>query len=102
MKFYCNDELFFEINSTKEKVFKYEILEDAFEEDIKRRMRWIIEQKYKECFSLLRREWEPKLKANGVKMIPLDEDEFAELVFSQPNYKSGSQRVAEIKATQPS
>ena len=45
----------------------------------------------------LKDEWEPKLKAAGVKSIPLDDDELAELIFSQSDYKNRSARDLEAK-----
>lgn len=44
--------------------------------------------KYEQCFDRLKKEWEPKLKAAGVAMIPTDNDAFAQLVFSQSGYKN--------------
>lgn len=44
--------------------------------------------------NLQKREWEPKLKSRGVAMIPTDDEAFAELIFSQPDYKNRSQREA--------
>jgi hypothetical protein len=43
----------------------------------------------------LKKEWEPKLAANGVTMLPTDKEAFAQLVFAQPNYKSRKQRDIE-------
>jgi hypothetical protein len=59
---------------------------------MKRRLHWVLTHKLECCFERLKKEWEPKLKANGVKMIPTDPEEFAELVFSQPDYENRSQR----------
>ena len=63
--------------------------------DLERRLKWVLMHKYEQCFKRLKAEWEPKLKANGVEAIPLDEEAFCELVFSQPNYKDREARELE-------
>ena len=60
--------------------------------DMKRRLKYILMHKYEECFKRLKSEWEPKLIENGIKMIPTDPNELAELIFSQENYKDRSSR----------
>jgi hypothetical protein len=88
-----------DLNDTKIKVIKNDIHEDEFQSDMCRRVNWIVQHKYERCFQRLKQEWEPKLKAIGVKSIPLDDDEFAELVFSQPTYSSRKQRELDNKLT---
>jgi hypothetical protein len=95
MKFNVDDETIYELNETKQNVVKNEVHSDEFNEDIKRRVKYIVDHKYEQCFKRLKAEWEPKLKASGVKTIPLDEDEFAQLVFAQPAYKDRKTRDAE-------
>jgi hypothetical protein len=85
----------FELTETQKKVICNDIHEDVFEADMKRRLQYILMHKYESCFSRLKAEWEPKLKANGIKAYPVDEDEFAKLVFSQPNYKCRKDRDLE-------
>lgn len=92
MKFNVDDETVYELNETKQKVIKNEIHSDEFNDDMKRRVKYIIEHKHEQCLKRLKTEWEPKLKAAGVKTIPLDDDEFAKLVFSQPTYKDRKAR----------
>lgn len=86
------------LSDTRKKVIKHDIADDIFEADMERRIQYIIEHKYEQCFKRLKEEWEPKLAANGVAMIPTDPDAFAELVFSQPNYKGRKERDAEVQA----
>ena len=65
-----------------------------------RRLEWILMHKYEECFKRLKFEWDPKLIANGIAMIPTDQDAYAQLVFDQPNYQDRAIRdslLAEIK-----
>jgi len=82
----------FELTETQKKVLKDNIDEDIFDADIQRRVRWVIEHKYERCFEKLKREWEPKLAAKGIESFPSNMDAFAELVFSQPEYKSRKQK----------
>ena len=95
MKISVNDSEVFTLSETQKKVIKNEIADDIFESDMKRRLRYILEHKYKQCFARLKQEWEPKLKANGVTMVPTDDAELAELIFNQPDYKNATQRQLE-------
>ena len=95
MKISVDDQELFSLSETQKKVIKNDIKTEIFESDMKRRLHYILTHKYEHCFRRLKEEWEPKLRANGVKMIPTDPDEFAELVFAQPNYKNRSQRERE-------
>lgn len=77
----------FELSETQKKVIKHEIPAPIFEADMKRRLHWVLNQKYEQCFNRFRNEWEKKLIAEGVKSLPTDRDEFAKLVFAHPEYK---------------
>lgn len=96
MKIKVNDEEVFELNEVKQKVIKNEINADEFEDDIKRRVRYIVEHKYEKCLQRLKDEWIPKLKAKGHQSIPLDDDEFCSLVFSDTEYKDKKQKVSGV------
>lgn len=95
MKISVDDLELFTLNETQKKVIQNDIHSDIFDEDMKRRLKYIITHKYERCFERLKKEWDSKLAASGVKMIPTDCDEYAELVFSQPDYKNRSQREKE-------
>lgn len=97
MKISFNEKEILFLNETKEKVIKNDIIEDVFEEDMIRRLKYIIEHKYEISFDRLKKEWDEKLVSNGVSMVPTDRDEYAELVFSQPNYKCRKKREMEGK-----
>ena len=85
----------FELSEIQKKVIKNNILEDIFDEDMKRRLKWVLMHKYEQCFRELKAEWDVKLKDNGVDMVPTDPDKYAELVFAQPNYKCRKTREEE-------
>jgi len=86
------DKEILELTETQKKVIKNDIEAELFDEDMERRLKWILEHKYEQCFKRLKDEWEPKLAALGVEAIPTNKDAFAALVFSQPTYKDKSQR----------
>lgn len=92
MKVSVNDQPLFTLSDIQKKVIQNEIPLEIFDADMNRRLQWVLMHKYEECFKALKSEWDPKLKANGISMIPTDEDAYAELVFAQPNYKNRSMR----------
>lgn len=96
MKISVNDVELFTLSDTQKKVMQNDILSDIFEDDMKRRLQWVLMHKYEECFKVLKAEWDPKLAANGIDMMPTDPDKYAELVFAQPNYKNRSAREKEV------
>jgi hypothetical protein len=98
MKISVNDQELFTLNDTQIKVLQNEIDCNELESDLKRRLEWVIMHKYEYGIKNLKNEWMPKLKENGVTMIPTDDIAFAELVFSQPNYKDRMLRDCEAKA----
>ena len=93
MKVSVNDIELFTLSEIQKKVIQNDIPSEIFEEDMKRRLKWvIIDEKYSKCMARLRKEWEPKLKAQGAASITTNDDEFASLVFNHPDYKSRSAR----------
>ena len=92
MKISVNDMELFTINDVKKAVIQYVIHKDDFDEDMRRRLHYIINHKYEQCYKKLKEEWDQKLITNGVKSVPTDPDEYAQLVFSQPNYQDRKAR----------
>lgn len=93
MKVSINDQELFTLSEIQKKVIQNDIPSEIFEEDMKRRIRWVLlDEKYRKGLERLKKEWEPKLAERGVAMLPTDPDAFAQLVFSQPDYKNRSQR----------
>lgn len=104
MKISVNDQELFTLTEIQKKVIQNDILHENFEEDMKRRLKWVLlDEKYNRCFQRLKKEWvddldqegKSKLARNGIGMIPTDPDRLATLIFSQPNYKNRSQREKE-------
>lgn len=96
MKVSVNDAKLFELTDVQKKVIMNDIPEEEFHQDMCRRLEYILTHKYERCFERLKTEWEPKL-ALRVDSVPTNKDAFAQLVFSQPEYKSRSAREAEVK-----
>lgn len=92
MKVSVNDEELFSLTETQKQVIKNDIHEDVFDEEMKRRLQYIIMHKYEECYKRLKTEWEPKLQLLGVESIPLDDQQFARMVFARPEYKDRKSR----------
>lgn len=84
------------LTETQKNVIKDTVHADHFDEDMKRRIKYILLHKYEQCFKALKQKWDKKFLENGVKTIPTDPDEYAKLVFEQPNYKDRKMREAEF------
>jgi len=94
MKISVNDTELFTLNETQKNVIKNDIHADVFDDDMKRRLNWILMHKYDRCFERLKKQWEPIL-AKRYESVPTDRDQFAQLVFDQPDYKDRQTRDAE-------
>lgn len=97
MKIFVETDMVYEIDDLKKKVICNDIMEDIFEEDIRRRVRYIIEHKFERCLQRLKDEWIPKLK-DRVTHIPTDDMQLASLIFGQTDYKCRKTRELEIQA----
>jgi hypothetical protein len=92
MKISVDDKELFTLSDVQKQVIKNDIHADTFDADMNRRLQWVLMHKYEECFKRLKAEWDPKLLANGVAMIPTDPDAYAQLIFTQPNYQDRAMR----------
>lgn len=84
-----------EVSAMQKKVMEYEIPAEKLEADLKRRLLWVLDHKYQQIFARMKKEWEPKLIASGVKSLPTDKDAYAQLIFDHHDYKDRSTRDAE-------
>lgn len=100
MKISVNDIELYTLTEVQKKVIQDYVQQEIFEEDMKRRLRWVLLHLYEQSFNKLKQEWDSKLAANGIASIPTNPDAYAQLVFAQPNYKNRSQRDAEIRDAQ--
>ena len=98
MKISVDDKELFTLTETQKKVIMNDIHEDIFDEDMKRRLNYILTHKYERCLERLKLEWMPKIKQR-ISMIPSNDEALAELIFSQPDYMSRKSREIEEKWT---
>lgn len=96
MKIKVDEQELFELSETQKKVIRNDIPDEVFEDDMKRRLHYILMHKYERCLERLKAEWLPKLKER-IEAIPTNEDSLAELIFTQSDYKSRTRRDAEEK-----
>jgi hypothetical protein len=96
MKISVDDQDLYTLSEVQKKVIKNDIHDDEFEDDVKRRLKWVLHHKYEQCFKRLKEEWDKKLPSLGIKSVPTNEQEYAELVFSQKEYKSRKQKEEEF------
>lgn len=92
MKVSVNNIELFTLSEIRKNVIKDCINRDEFDEDMRRRLAYILNHKYEQCYKRLKEEWDTKLRDNGVQSVPTDPDAYAQLVFSQPNYKDRKDR----------
>jgi len=92
MKISVNDQELLTLSNTQKKVIMNDIHEDEFDEDMKRRIHYILMHKYERCYERLIKEWVPRLESSGAKSIPLNRDELAEMIFLHPEYKGRKDR----------
>ena len=96
MKISVDGQDLFELSDIQKQVIMNDIHEDIFDQDMKRRLQYILTHKYEQCYKRLKEEWEPKLAASGADSIPTNADKFAAMVFAHPNYKSRKQREEQV------
>lgn len=92
MKISINDKELFTVNDTQKKVIMDYIPSDSFEDDMKRRLQWVIMHLYEDAFKKLKERNEPLIIKNGIESIPTDPDKYAQLVFSLPQYQDREAR----------
>jgi hypothetical protein len=94
MKVSVNDQEIYTLSDTQKQVIQNDIHGDEFDKDMKRRLHWVLNHKYERCLDRMKLEWMPKLKGR-MDAVPTDDEKFAQLVMSQPDYKSRKNRDAE-------
>lgn len=91
MKISVNNKELFNLSEVQKQVICNDIHADELDADLQRRLQWVLMHKYEQCMKRLRDEWMPKLKGR-VESVPTNDDSFAQLVFSQPDYKDRKMR----------
>ena len=95
MKISVNDIELFSFSEVQKKVIANDIESEKLESDIKKRLKYVLINRYERCFDKLKKEWEPKFMAKGIESLPIDKDAFAALVFSDEDYKDKATRDEE-------
>lgn len=93
MKISINDVEFLTLSENQKAVIEFNVL--STQEWVENLLREYIANKFNACFKRLKEEWDTKLAERGIEMIPASPEAYAELVFSQPDYKNRSQRDSE-------
>ena len=91
MKISVGGQVIFELSETHKKLMLDSVTEENFGEDLIRRLRWGWVQKIEPCFKRVTEKWLPILKQR-YESLPSDDDKLLELIFSQPDYKTRTQR----------
>jgi len=95
MQIKVDDVAVFTLSDTQKNVLQDEISSVIFDDDMKRRLEWVLMHKYEQCFKKLKAKWEPIFIAEEVESLPTDPDAFAALVFAHADYKDRATRDSE-------
>jgi len=96
MKISVDDKELFTLTETQKNVIKNDINADIFEEDMKRRLEYVVMHRYKQGLARLKRDWESVL-GGRVAEIPLEPEAFVAMVKSQLDYKDKYDRDNPVK-----
>lgn len=97
MKIKVDNDVVFEYKDWQINVIKHDVRDELFEEYIKTRLTGFLRQLHDKSFARLKQEWNSKLLENWVSDLPINDEEYAKLVFSQPNYMNRNQIEAEME-----
>ncbi len=92
-----DNEVLFEIDDRMIKLLAHDLVNPI--EEIKRRLKWVIEHKCDQCFLRMSQEWttpdekgESKLSKSGIDAVPTSRRGLVDLIVSHPHYKNRSAR----------
>lgn len=87
----------FEISATDRKILEHDLPADQVDDEIKRRIKYIMDHKCDKIYSRIKAEWvdSGKLEELGVQSIPTSKQGLIDLVTARPEYKNRTQRIAE-------
>lgn len=101
MKILVDDQVILELSDIQKKVICNDICSDILDDDLKRRINYILIHKYEQCLKRLKDAWIPVL-AQRYEALPTNDDAIAQLIFSQPDYKCRKMRDEESQLSQQS
>ena len=80
-----NGEPVLKISAHKKRVICDSIHEDMLEEDLNRRIRWVIDAKYNACLNRMVSRWLPILQSR-YDTLPTNIDNLVNIIYEQPDY----------------
>jgi len=86
MKFYVDSVCVLELSPVQEQILLSGIPADVFLPTMEQKVVWVINQGITGSFDNLFNKWLPILQTR-YDSVPSNRDKFAELIFSQPDYK---------------
>ena len=92
MKFFVDSVCVLELSPVQEQILLSGIPADVFVPTMQQRVVWVINQVIDGSFDSLFNKWLPILQGR-YDSLPSNPDKFAELIFSQPDYKPASTSV---------
>lgn len=87
-----NKELF-QISDIDIKLLEHDLLN--VDDDIDRRLQWVISHKCEQIYKRFKDEWESKLVSEGAESIPAQRDAFVNMITARQDYKNRATREAE-------
>lgn len=91
MKLKLDEEILMDIEVWMISLMAYDLIDPL--EDIKRRLKYIIQYKCDQCFNRLEQDWMPVLREDPtVEHIPKSKRDFVNLVISRADYKNRLQK----------
>lgn len=95
MKIKLDNELLIEISDIQKSIIKYDIKTSEFEQDIIRRIKWVIEHKIDQCQDRMIKEWKTKLESR-YSSLPTNKDELCKMIIAQSDYLDREGKDANI------
>lgn len=86
MKIEVDGRCVYELSQHELHVLCHDIDKDELRQDIERRMRWVVTDKYKKVRDRLIQEWFRTLQER-YDTLPAKNDKLIDLIFEQPDYK---------------
>ncbi len=91
-----DDAEIFQIDDINIKLLEDQLVE--VEDEINRRLQWVIDHKCEKIYSRFRKKWEAILIAEGAQTIPASKADFVTQITQRADYKN---RVARDAAVEP-
>jgi len=80
------------------KVLQYQLPTEGVEDDLKRRLKYIISHKIERCIDQMINDWMPKIrKDKSITSVPTDKKSLVEMIMNRPDYKDRSTREEEME-----